>query len=101
MQAEVDSVECLESYRGKCEPLFLFFAVSFWVYSNNFHRLSTSLVYTWFLYFSGVSRVVCGAHLHLLAPWATRLLSECMLHWWRVNGSIAREPFSAFLAPAQ
>jgi len=24
----------------------------------------------------GVSRVVCGSHYHLLAPWATRLLSQ-------------------------
>jgi len=27
------------------------------------------------VHLSGVSRVVCGGHLHLLAPWATRLLT--------------------------
>jgi len=26
-------------------------------------------------------------------PWATQLLSQCMLHWWQVNGSTARELF--------
>jgi len=31
-----------------------------------------------------------GAHLRLLAPLVTRLLSHWMLHWWRVNGSTAR-----------
>jgi len=39
----------------------------------------------------GVSRVVCGTHIHLLAPWATRLLSQCMPHWWQVNGNTARD----------
>jgi len=34
----------------------------------------------------GVSRVVCGAHLRLLA--ATRLVSQWMLHWWRISGSV-------------
>jgi len=42
-----------------------------------------------------MSRLVCGAHLRLLAPWATRLLSQWMLHWWQVNSSTAREPFPA------
>ena len=28
-----------------------------------------------------------------LAPRAKRLLSQWMLHWWRVSGSAAREPF--------
>jgi len=41
----------------------------------------------------GVSRVVCGAHIRLIAPWATRLLSQWILHWWRVSGSTACEPF--------
>jgi len=34
--------------------------------------------------------MVCGTHLRLLAPWATRLLSQRMVHWWRVNDSTAR-----------
>jgi len=33
-----------------------------------------------------VTRVVCGAHLRLLAPLATRVLSQWMLHWRQVNG---------------
>jgi len=33
------------------------------------------------------------AHVRMLTPWATWLLSQWMLHWWRVNGSNAREPF--------
>jgi len=51
--------------------------------------------YTRFLFCThfGVSRVVCGAPLRLLAPWTTLLLSKWMLHWWRVKGSTAREPF--------
>jgi len=40
----------------------------------------------------GVSRVTCGATCRLLAPWNTRLLLQWPLHWWRVNGSTAREP---------
>ena len=28
-------------------------------------------------------------HPHLLAPWTTRLVSQWMLHWWRVYGGIA------------
>jgi len=40
----------------------------------------------------GVSRVVSDAHLHLIALlWTMRLLSQWMLHWWRVNSSTARE----------
>ena len=31
------------------------------------------------------------SHLRLLAPWAARLLSQWMLHWWRDNNSTARE----------
>ena len=46
---------------------------------------------------SRVSRVVSSAHLRLLAPCITLLLSQWMMHWWRVNGSTARE---MFLAPA-
>jgi len=38
-----------------------------------------------------MSRVVCGAHPHLLAPWTTRLLSQWMLQWWRVNVSTQRQ----------
>jgi len=45
-----------------------------------------------FVFLSGVPRVVCGAHLSLVPPWATRLLSQWMLHWWRVNGNTARAP---------
>ena len=37
--------------------------------------------------------MVCGAHLRLLAPWATWLFSQLMWHWWRVNGSTASQPF--------
>jgi len=37
----------------------------------------------------GVSRVFCRDHLLLLAPWATRLLSQWMLCWWRIIGSTA------------
>ena len=47
-----------------------------------------SFIYTKFLYPFGVSQVVCGSHFRLLAPWATLLLSQWMLHWWQVNGSI-------------
>ena len=39
----------------------------------------------------GMPQEVCGPHLSLLAPWTTRVLSQWMLHWWRVNGSTARE----------
>jgi len=41
----------------------------------------------------GVPRVVFGGHFRLLAPWVTRLRSQWMLHWWRVNASTARELF--------
>ena len=40
-----------------------------------------------------VPQVFCGTHLRLLVPWATRLLSQWMLHWLRVSGSTAREQF--------
>jgi len=45
--------------------------------------------FTIFASYFGVSQVVCGTHLHLLAPWATQLLPQWMLHWWRVNGKTA------------
>jgi len=49
----------------------------------------------------GVSRVVCGAHLRLLAPWTTRLLSRWIhLHWWRVNCNNAREAFPCIHDPS-
>jgi len=38
-----------------------------------------------------VSRVVCGAISIYSGPWANRVLSQLMLHWWRANGSAARE----------
>ena len=41
----------------------------------------------------GVSGAVGSAHLRLLQLWATRLLSQWMLHWWRDNDSTARELF--------
>ena len=40
----------------------------------------------------GVSRWVCSAHLHLLAPWATRVLSQWMLHWWQVSAPRLKLP---------
>jgi len=46
------------------------------------------------LYIFGVSRVTCGAHLRLLFPWTTRLLSQWILDWWWVHGSTARKSFS-------
>ena len=42
-------------------------------------------------YFFGASRVVSGCP-SPLAPWATRPFPQWLLHWWRVNCSIAREP---------
>jgi len=42
---------------------------------------------------SGMLRVLSDVYLRLLAPWTTRLLSQWMLHWWRVNGNTARELF--------
>jgi len=56
------------------QVLLVFSAVSLYSFCNPFE----------------VSRVVCGAHLRLLAPWATRLLSQWMLHWWWVSGSTKR-----------
>jgi len=56
-------------------------------------RLSSVQLRLWHILLSECHRVVCGAF-RLLAPWATRLLSQWMLQWWRVSGSAAREPFS-------
>ena len=58
---------------------------------------SIQFSYTRFSTLCGVSRRVCGAHLRLLAPWATRLLSQWMLHWWRINVSTARQLFPCTL----
>jgi len=42
----------------------------------------------------GLSRVVCDAHLRLLAPWTAWLFSQWILHRWRVNaGTTTRELF--------
>ena len=35
--------------------------------------------------------MVCGAQLHLLAPWPTQLLSQWMLHWWQAECNAAQE----------
>jgi len=58
---------------------------------------STHLKYVRFPLPVGVSRVVCGGHLRVLALRATRLLLQWLLHWWRVNGSTTR--MSLFLEP--
>ena len=55
------------------------------------HFLLSLVVLAFCNLFTTVSRVDCVAHPHLLAPWSTRLLSQCMLHWWWVNVSTARE----------
>jgi len=39
----------------------------------------------------GVSRVVCGAHLHLLPQRAKWLVSQWILRWWRFSGIAARK----------
>jgi len=47
----------------------------------------------------GVSLVVCDGHLGLLGPWATRLLSQSILHWWHANASSAAELFACTHPP--
>jgi len=37
MQAKADSIESLERYRGKCEPCFLFYAVSIFPFYLKFN----------------------------------------------------------------
>jgi len=46
-----------------------------------------------------VSRVVTGAHLRLIAPRTTPLLSWWMLHWWQTSGSTQREAFPCTTHP--
>jgi len=64
------------------------------IYLKIIQTVQSSFVCNRSLYFFRVPRVVCGPHFRLLVPWATRLLSQWMLRWWRVNGSTARELFS-------
>jgi len=74
----------------------LYFEITDGMFSCRFHVLHIysvqfSFVYTRFLYsLSQMLRVFSDVYLRLLAPWATRLLSQWMLHWWRVNDSTAR-----------
>jgi len=59
---------------------------------NNVKISSVRFCYTRFLYsFRRVKSDLRG-HVRLLTLWATRLFSQWMLHWWRVNDSAAREP---------
>jgi len=51
-----------------------------------------SFVCTRFRLLFGLSGMVCGTCCRLPAPWATRFLSQWMLHWWQDNASAVREP---------
>ena len=80
------------------------FKMRLWIASNrncwikymkiSIARKQSSIVYhTRFLIASEYHEWSAGAHLRMLTPWATRLLSQWMLHWWQVRGSTAREVF--------
>jgi len=65
-----------------------YFNVETWLFATLSKFLATRLLQlscVTLVYFlstpSGVSPVVCGAHLGLLAPCATRLFSQWMRHW--------------------
>ena len=46
---------------------------------------SAQFVFRSFCKAVGVSRLVCGPQFRMLAHWVTRMLSQVMLHRWRVN----------------
>ena len=61
--------------------------ISFWIVQFSFAILA--------LFSFGVSQLASSTYFCLLVLWATQLLSQWMVHWWQVHGSMSMNCFFA------